>query len=89
MLCAVLREKKENVIFLLLKIYKEDKLQVFSRMIIWVLQSQRIEVFRVEDLATGFCGEVVFVPRDIIVFYQFIVNSGFGYNLSIVISILL
>ena len=81
--------KKENVIFLLLKIYKEDKLQVFSRMIIWVLQSQRIEVFRVEDLATGFCGEVVFVPRDIIVFYQFIVNSGFGYNLSIVISILL
>ena len=88
-LCAVLREKKENVIFLLLKIYKEDKLQVFSRMIIWVLQSQRIEVFRVEDLATGFCGEVVFVPRDIIVFYQFIVNSGFGYNLSIVISILL
>ena len=89
MLCAVLREKKENVIFLLLKIYKEDKLQVFSRMIIWVLQSQRIEVFRVEDLATGFCGEVVFVPKDIIVFYQFIVNSGFGYNLSIVISILL
>ena len=81
--------KKENVIFLLLKIYKEDKLRVFSRMIIWVLQSQRIEVFRVEDLATGFCGEVVFVPRDIIVFYQFIVNSGFGYNLSIVISILL
>ena len=81
--------KKENVIFLLLKIYKEDKLQVFSRMIIWVLQSQRIEVFRVEDLATGFCGEVVFVPRDIIVFYQFIVNSGFGYNLSVVISILL
>ena len=81
--------KKENVIFLLLKIYKEDKLQVFSRMIIWVLQSQRIEVFRVEDLATGFCGEVVFVSRDIIVFYQFIVNSGFGYNLSIVISILL
>ena len=81
--------KKENVIFLLLKIYKEDKLQVFSRMIIWVLQSQRIEVFRVEDLATGFCGEVVFVPRDIIVFYQVIVNSGFGYNLSIVISILL
>ena len=81
--------KKENVIFLLLKIYKEDKLQVFSRMIIWVLQSQRIEVFRVEDLATGFCGEVVFVPRDIIVFYQFIVNSGFGCNLSIVISILL
>ena len=81
--------EKENVIFLLLKIYKEDKLQVFSRMIIWVLQSQRIEVFRVEDLATGFCGEVVFVPRDIIVFYQFIVNSGFGYNLSIVISILL
>ena len=81
--------KKENVIFLLLKIYKEDKFRVFSRMIIWVLQSQRIEVFRVEDLATGFCGEVVFVPKDIIVFYQFIVNSGFGYNLSIVISILL
>ena len=81
--------EKENVIFLLLKIYKEDKLQVFSRMIIWVLQSQRIEVFRVKDLATGFCGEVVFVPRDIIVFYQFIVNSGFGYNLSIVISVLL
>ena len=87
-LCGT-KGKKENVIFLLFKIYKEDKLQVFSRMIIWVLQLQRIEVFRVEDLATGFCGEVVFVPRDIIVFYQFIVNSGFGYNLSIVISILL
>ena len=42
-----------------------------------------------EDLATRFCGEIVFVPRDIIVFYQFIVNSGFGYNLSVVISILL
>ena len=77
------------MIFLLLKTHKENKLGVFSRMIIWVLQSQRIEVFRVEDLATGFCGEVVFVPRDIIVFYQFIVNSGFGCNLSIVISILL
>ena len=77
------------MIFLLLKIYKEDKLQVFSRMIIWVLQSQRIKVFRVKDLTTGFCGEVIFVPRDIIVFYQFIVNSGFGYNLSVVISILL
>ena len=35
-------------------------------MIIWVLQPQRIEVFRGEDLATGFCGEVVFVLRDII-----------------------
>ena len=42
-----------------------------------------------EDLATRFCGEIVFVPRDIIVFYQFIVNSSFGYNLSVVISILL
>ena len=41
-----------------------------------------------EDLATGFCGEVVFVPRGIIVFFQFIVNSGFRYNLSVVISIL-
>ena len=54
-----------------------------------MLQSQRIEVFRVEDLATGFCSEVVFVPGCIIVFSQFIMNSGFGYNLSIVISILL
>ena len=77
------------MIFLLLKTHKEDKLGVFSRTIIWVLQSQRIEVFRVEDLTTGFCCEVVFVPRDIFVFYQFIVNSSFGYNLSIVISILL
>ena len=77
------------MIFLLLKTHKENKLGVFSRMIIWVLQSQRVEVFRVEDLATRFCGEIVFVPRDIIVFYQFIVNSGFGYNLSVVISILL
>ena len=58
-------------------------------MIILVLQSQRVEVFKVEDLATGFCGGVVFVPRDIIVFSQFIVNSSFGYNLSVVISILL
>ena len=64
-------------------------IDAFSRTIIWVLQSQRIEVFRVEDLATSFCGEVVFVPRCIIVFSQFIVNSGFGYNFSVVISILL
>ena len=54
-----------------------------------MLQPQRVEVFRVKDLANGFCGEVVFVPRDIIVFSQFIVNSSFGYNLSVVISILL
>ena len=37
----------------------------------------------------GQLGEVVFVPRCIIVFSQFIVNSGFGYNLSVIISILL
>ena len=36
-----------------------------------------------------FCGEVVYVPRGIIVFSQFIVNSDSGYNLSVVISILL
>ena len=54
-----------------------------------MLQSQRIEAFRAEDLATSFCGEVVFVPRCIIVFSQFIMNSGFGYNLSVIISILL
>ena len=77
------------MIFLLLKTHKENKLGVFSRMIIWVLQSYRVEVFRVKDLATRFCGEVVFVPRNIIVFYQFVVNSGFGYNLSVVISSLL
>ena len=76
------------MIFLLPKTYKEDKLG-FSRMIIWVQQSQRVEVFRVEYLAIKFCGDVVFIPRDIIVFFQFIVNSGFGYNLSVVISILL
>ena len=77
------------MIFLLLKTHKEDKFLVFSRTIIWVLQPQRVEVFRVEDLATRFCDEIVFVPRDIFVFYQFIVNSSFGYNLSVVISILL
>ena len=77
------------MIFLLLKTHKEDKLGVFSRTIIWVLQLQRVEVFRVEYLAIGFFGEVVFVPRNIIVFSQFIVNSCFGYNLSVVISILL
>ena len=54
--------------FLLLKANKEDKLRVFSRTIIWVLQPQRVEVFRVENLATGFSDEVVFVPRGIIVF---------------------
>ena len=77
------------MIFLLLKTHKEDKLVFFSGTIILVLQSQRIEAFRVEDLATSFCGEVVFVPRCIIVFSQFIMNSGFGYNLSVIISILL
>ena len=75
------------MIFLLLKTHKKDKLEFFSRKIISVLQSQRIEAFRVEDLATSFCDEVVFVPRGIILFFQFIVNSGFGYNLSVVISI--
>ena len=54
-----------------------------------MLQSQRIEAFRVEDLATSFCNEVLYVPRGIILFFQFIMNSGFGYNLSVVISILL
>ena len=53
-----------------------------------MLKSQRVEVFRVEDLA-GFCGEVVFVPKDIILFSQFIVNLSFRYNLSVIISILL
>ena len=77
------------MIFLFLKTHKEDKLVFFSRTIIWVLQPQRIEAFRVEDLATSFCDEVVFVPRGIIIFFQFIVNSSFGYNLSVVISILL
>ena len=77
------------MIFLLLKTHKKDKLGVYSMTIISVLQPQRVEVFRVEDLATGFCGEVVFVPRNIIVFSQFIVNSCFGYNLSVVTSILL
>ena len=42
-----------------------------------------------EDLAIGFYGEVVFISKGIIVFSQFIVNSSFGYNLSVVISILL
>ena len=77
------------MIFFLLETDKENKLGVFSGTIIWMLQSQRVEVFIVEDLTTGFCGEVVFVPKDIIVFYQFTVNSGFGYNLSVIISILL
>ena len=53
-----------------------------------MLQPQRVEVFGVEDLATGFCGEVVFVHRYIILFFQFIVNSSFEYNLNVVISIL-
>ena len=54
-----------------------------------VLQSQRIEVFKMEDIATKFYDEIVFIFRDIIIFYQFIVNSGFVYNFSVVISILL
>ena len=54
-----------------------------------MLQLQLIEIFSVEDLATGLCNEVVFVPIGIIIFSQFIVNSSFGYNLSVVISILL
>ena len=35
------------------------------------------------------CEEIIFVPRGIIIFSQFIVNLGFEYNLSVVISILL
>ena len=74
--------------FLLLKTYKEDKFGVFFRTIIW-LQLHRVKVFRVEDLATRFCDEIVVVPRGIIIFFQFIVNLDFGYNLSVVIFILL
>ena len=81
--------KKEKVIFLLLKTHKEDKLEFFLGQSFGCYKSQRIEIFSVEDLATGFCNEVVFVPTSIIIFSQFIVNSGFGYNLSVVISILL
>ena len=47
-------KKKEKVIFFfLLMTHKEGKLRVFSRTIIWALQPQRVEVFKVEDLATG------------------------------------
>ena len=60
------------MIFLFLKTHNKDKLGVFSRMIIWVLSSQRIKVFNVKDLATGICGEIVFIPRDILIFYQFL-----------------
>ena len=42
-----------------------------------------------KDLVSEFFSEVVFLPRSIIVFFSFIVNSSFGYNLSVVISILL
>ena len=56
------------MIFLLRKKHKEEKLEVFSRTVIWVLQPQRVEVFRVEDLASGFCGEVIFILRGITVF---------------------
>ena len=80
-------KKRKCDFFFLPKTHKEDKLG-YSRMIIWVQQTQRVEVFRVEYLAIRFCGDV-FNPRDIIVFFQFIVNLGFGYNLSVIISILL
>ena len=42
------------MIFLLLKTHMEDELGVFSRMIIWVVQLQRVEVFKVEDLVIRF-----------------------------------
>ena len=45
-----------------------------------MLQPPRVEVFIVEDLTIGFCGEVVFITKGIIVFSQFIVNLGFGYK---------
>ena len=77
------------MIFLLLKTHKKDKLEFFSRKIISVLQSQRIEAFRVEDLATSFVVRLYLLLEVLLCFSQFIVNSGLEYNLSVVISILL
>ena len=92
-LCVALRGKKENVNFLSLKTYEEDKLRVFSRTIIW-LQLHRVKVFgeffsKKKKKYYYICEEIIFVPRGIIIFSQFIVNLGFEYNLSVVISILL
>ena len=76
-LCATQIEKKKKW-FSFAQDTQEIEIGVFSRKIIWVLQPHRVEVFGVENLTTKFCGKVVFVPRDIVVFFQFIRNSGFG-----------
>ena len=86
-LCNI--ERKKKMWFSFAQETQEIWIGVFSRTIIWVLQPHRVEVFGVENLTTKFCGEVVFVSRDIVVFSQLIINLGFGYNLSVVISILL
>ena len=54
-----------------------------------MLQSQRIEIFSVEDLATSFVVRLYLFLEVLLYFSQFIVNLGLEYNLSIVISILL
>ena len=48
-----------------------------GKRIVLCVQSQRVKVFKVKDLATGFCGKIVVVPKGIIIFSQFIVNSCF------------
>ena len=60
--CAALRGKKEKVIFLLLKTHKEDKLEFFLGQLFGCYNHRELKIFSVEDLATGFCSEVVFVP---------------------------
>ena len=73
-------------------LFRSQRIEVFNvlpKKKVFNVQPKKKKVFNVEDLATGFCGEVVFVSRGIMVFSQFIVNLGFGYNLSVIISILL
>ena len=79
--------RKKEVIFLLFKAHNEDKLGVFLGGFFGFYNKGELKYSRVEDLATGFCDKVVFVPRGTIVFSQFTVNSGFKNNLSIVVSI--
>ena len=53
-----------------------------GKRLVLCVQRPKVEVFRVEDLITiserlVLCSEVVLVPKDIIIFSQFIMNSSF------------
>ena len=61
MLYVALREKRKCDLSFV-KTHKEDKLEFFLGQLFGCYNHRELKIFSVEDLATGFCSEVVFVP---------------------------